>query len=125
MVIGVDFDGTIVREAYPDIGEPLPGALETLRWLNSRGVKIILYTMRDHKEDRDTLQEALDYLKENGVMLWAVNYNPDQEKWSNSRKVFCDHYLDDRNIGTPLDSNGSVDWVRMKVLLEKLIGGDK
>ena len=54
MVIGVDFDGTICQEGYyPDIGPELPGAIETLKWLNSKGVKIILYTIRSHEKDKD------------------------------------------------------------------------
>ena len=129
MVIGVDFDGTICQEGYyPDIGPELPGAIETLKWLNSKGVKIILYTIRSHEKDkdRDTLQEAIEFLKGKGVSLWAANYNPDQQKWApNSRKIYCDWVIDDRNIGTPLTKEGFVDWVRMRVLLEKLVGGDK
>lgn len=139
MVLGLDYDGTVTEDCFPNIGPELPGAVDTLRWLNSKGVKIILYTMRSHQQGLDpetgklgevkegmtsVLQDAIDWFKEKGINLWAVNYNPDQT-WSNSRKIFCDYYLDDRNIGTPLDSNGSVDWVRVRVLLEKLVGGDK
>ncbi len=127
MIIGVDFDGTISQEGfYPDIGPELPGAIETLKWLNSKGVKIILYTMRSHNKDRDTLQEAIDFLKSKGVNLWAANYNPDQQNWApDSRKIYCDWVIDDKNIGTPLDKDGNVDWTRMRVLLEKIVGGDK
>ena len=33
MTIAVDFDGTIVEHKYPEIGEELPFATETLRML--------------------------------------------------------------------------------------------
>lgn len=120
MVVGVDFDGTICQEGYfPDIGPEIPGAIETLKWLNSHGVNIILYTMRSHDEDRDTLQEAIDFLKSRGVYLWAANYNPDQQKWApNSRKIYCDLYIDDRNIGIPKGDQG-VDWGKIKLLIDK------
>ena len=137
MVLGLDFDGTVIEEGYfPDIGPELPGAVDTLRWLNSKGVKIILYTMRSHQQGLDpetgklgeikegmtsVLQDAINWFKERGINLWAVNYNPDQT-WSNSRKVYADYYIDDKALGTPLTPEGNVDWTRMRVLLEKLVG---
>lgn len=124
MTICVDFDGTIVKHCYPDIGEPIPGAVETLKWLAERGVKLILYTMRSHPSDpteRDTLQEAMDWCKEQGIQFWAVNWNPGQSRWTNSKKVHCDWCIDDRNIGTPMN-NGVLDWVRIRVILEKIVG---
>ena len=139
MVICLDFDGTCVKDRFPEVGETLPGAIETLRWLNSRGVKIILYTMRSHQQGVDpetgklgeikegmtsVLQDAISWFKDNGIQLWAVNYNPEQT-WSNSRKVYGNWYIDDRAIGAPLTSEGFIDWVRMKVLLEKIVGGEK
>lgn len=136
MVIGVDFDGTLVKDCFPKVGETLPGAVETLRWLNSKGVKIILYTMRSHQQGLNpeteklegvkegmtsVLQDAINWYKENGINLWAVNYNPEQT-WSNSRKVYANYYIDDRALGTPLTQEGFVDWTRMRVILEKLVG---
>ena len=45
-IIGIDFDGTIVEHEYPLIGNPVPGALETMKDLIASGHKIILWTMR-------------------------------------------------------------------------------
>ena len=45
-IIGIDFDGTIVEHKYPEIGNPVPGALETMKDLIQQGHKIILWTMR-------------------------------------------------------------------------------
>lgn len=45
------------------------------------------------------------------------NYNP--EPVSSSPKVYCDYYIDDRNIGTPLTDKGYVDWDKMLVLLRQ------
>lgn len=38
---------------------------------------------------------------------------------SSSPKVYCDYYIDDRNIGTPLTDKGYVDWNKMLVLLRQ------
>lgn len=46
-----------------------------------------------------------------------MNYNP--EPVSSSPKLYCDYYIDDRNIGTPLTDKGYVDWNKMLVLLKQ------
>lgn len=33
--------------------------------------------------------------------------------------LYCDYYIDDRNIGTPLTDKGYVDWNKMLVLLKQ------
>ncbi|SRR6056297_1178388 len=95
--IAVDFDGTIVEHAYPDIGEPLPGAFETLISLTEIGHKIILWTYRDG----DLLQEAVEFCMENGLMFWAINQSFPDEEFNQylSRKIIADIYIDDRNFG--------------------------
>ena len=45
MTIAVDFDGTCVTHAYPDVGKNI-GAEIVLKKLSDKGHKIILYTMR-------------------------------------------------------------------------------
>lgn len=93
--IAVDFDGTIVTHEYPNIGRDI-GAFEWLKKFQEYdGVKLILYTMRSGKE----LQEAVEFCRENDVEFWAVNDNPDQYTWTNSRKVYAHKYIDDAAIG--------------------------
>lgn len=46
MIISIDFDGTIVRERWPDIGSPLPGALAAIRKLHAAGHTIIINSCR-------------------------------------------------------------------------------
>jgi len=118
MYIAVDFDNTICFEKYPGIGDPIPFALETLRDYVKDGHKLILYTLRSGKP----LLDAVSFLKENGVELYAVNNNLSQNHWTASRKVFAHVYIDDRNYGTPLTyhtgfSKPVVDW--SKIHLER------
>ena len=96
-VIAVDFDGTIVTHAYPAIGKEMLFAFATLKELQSRGHKLILWTFRSG----DLLDEAVEYCRKNGVEFYAVNKNYPEEIFTDkiSRKVNADIFIDDRNIG--------------------------
>jgi hypothetical protein len=103
MVIAVDFDGTIVEHEYPEIGAPIPFAVEVLRKLQQEEHHtLILWTMREGK----LLQEALDYCEQNGVKFYAANKNYPEEDFQmgDARKLAVDLFIDDRNIG------GLPDW---------------
>lgn len=96
--IAVDFDGTVVEHAYPAIGREMLFAFATLKRLQERGHKLILWSIREGK----TLQEAVDYCKANGVEFYAVNANfPGEvlEPGVSARKVNADIFIDDRNVG--------------------------
>lgn len=97
LIIGVDFDGTVVEHDHPRIGAPVPGAIETLRHLVARGHRLILWTMRSG----NSLDEAVAYMEAVGVDLWGVNTNPQQD-WTDSPKAFCNIYIDDAAFGCPL-----------------------
>lgn len=104
MVIAVDFDGTIVTHRYPDIGDEIPFATETLKMLIKEHHKLILWSVREGK----LLQDAIDWCRERGVEFYAVNKDYPEEKveYNNhfSRKIKADLFIDDRNIG------GLPDW---------------
>ncbi|WP_320113064.1 BT0820 family HAD-type phosphatase [Draconibacterium orientale] len=97
LTIAVDFDGTIVEHRYPKIGNELPFAIETLRALQEKGHKLILWTYRAEKE----LIEAVEFCRKKGLEFYAVNKNYPEEKLNGniSRKILADLYIDDRNYG--------------------------
>ncbi|MEA3445426.1 MAG: hydrolase [Bacteroidota bacterium] len=97
MRIAVDFDGTIVEHKYPEIGEELLFAFETLKQLQKQGHQLILWTYRAG----DYLDEAVEYCRENGVEFYAANKNYPEEVFDDSisRKVDADVFIDDRNVG--------------------------
>ena len=112
MIIAIDFDGTVVTHKYPEIGED-NGAIPVLRKLIDHGHKLVLCTMRSHPHGsmkRDTLQEAVDWLKERGIELYGVNECPSQCLWTGSPKPYANLYIDDSALGCPLHPDGSVDW---------------
>ena len=103
MYICVDFDGTIVDHRFPEIGLPVPGAVDwMLKWQDA-GAKLILFTMRsDGGKIGDALSRAVEYLKQNGIELYGVNKNPTQVHWTSSPKAFGQLYIDDAAFGSPL-----------------------
>ncbi|WP_206120501.1 hypothetical protein [Rhizobium laguerreae] len=61
------------------------------------GAKLILFTMRSGVE----LLEAANYVASNGVALYGVNRNPDQDTWTTSPKAYGHLYIDDAAFGCP------------------------
>lgn len=96
-VIAVDFDGTIVEHAYPKIGKEMLFAFATLKELQKKGHKLILWTFR-HGE---YLDDAVEYCRKNGIEFYAVNKNFPEEVWGDdvARKLNADIFIDDRNVG--------------------------
>lgn len=89
-VYAVDFDGTLSLGAhYPDIGAPNIPLFKALIDEHMRGNKIILWTCRDG----ETLDEAIKWCKDHGLIFDAVNENI--VPWSTSRKIVADAYIDD------------------------------
>ncbi|WP_439128909.1 BT0820 family HAD-type phosphatase [Polaribacter sp.] len=97
LIIAVDFDGTIVEDAYPKIGKTQLFAFETLRKLQAEGYRLILWTYRSGSK----LEEAVAFCKENGIDFYAVNKSFPEEDFDEkySRKINADIFIDDRNIG--------------------------
>ena len=102
MRIAVDFDGTIVEHQFPRIGRPIENAIEVLKKLNAAGHTLIMWTYR-HGE---TLEDAVQYCKSNGVEFYAINASEPNEAWEDgkSRLIDADVFIDDRNVG------GLMDW---------------
>lgn len=97
LIIAIDFDGTIVEDAYPKIGKERIFAFETLKRLQNDGHRLILWTYRSGKK----LDEAVQFCKDNGIVFYAVNESFPGEQLDNkrSRKINADLFIDDRNIG--------------------------
>lgn len=104
MKIAVDFDGTIVEDAYPSIGKERPFAISTLKSLIADRHKLILWTVREG----ELLDEAVEWCRSRGVEFYAINRDyPEEEAANNNhftRKLKVDLFIDDRNLG------GLPDW---------------
>ena len=95
--IAIDFDGTIVEHDFPRIGKEMLFAFATIKELNKKGHKLILWTYRTGS----LLDEAVEYCKKNGVEFYAVNKNYPEEVMTEgtARKLIADIFIDDRNVG--------------------------
>ena len=97
-IIAVDFDGTLCENKWPEIGEPntnLIGYLIEMR--KSFGAKIILWTCRVG----EMIDKAGKCCSERGLEFDAVNENLPHiiERFGgNTRKIFANMYIDDRNF---------------------------
>ena len=99
-IVGVDFDGTlaVTRGTYPKIQGPIQEVIDYVKSEQAAGAYLILITMREY----DELQQAIEWCREQGLRFDAVNDNLPQMKeffGNNPRKIFCNEYLDDTNIG--------------------------
>lgn len=99
MIIAVDFDGTLFRDAFPAVGEVMPGAVDAMRALHRAGHYIIIWTCRHG----DRLLDAINALTAHGIPFDRVNdHNPDNvAKYGgeSGKKVYAHIYIDDRNLG--------------------------
>lgn len=93
-IIAVDFDGTLVENQFPEIGEIKPEVWNAVRMARDKGTKLILWTSRTGK----ALEQAIQFCAEHGLTFDAVNDNIPEVKalgWD-ARKVFATYYIDDR-----------------------------
>ncbi|MDD3663468.1 MAG: hypothetical protein PHT84_06490 [Candidatus Pacebacteria bacterium] len=94
-IIAVDFDGTLCYSNWPELGEPNQALIAYLKNWKNNGNKLILWTCRIG----DALSKAVEWCQNQGLEFDAVNDNlPEIVEYygSNSRKITCDYYIDDR-----------------------------
>lgn len=113
MIIAIDFDGTICQNKYPEIGDPMPLAIESIKELKERGYDLILWTCRQG----ELLDDAVKWCKEHGIPFDLVNgHEPNNLKTFDGvagNKVYADIYIDDRNLG------GFPGWERAMELIKE------
>lgn len=134
MDICIDFDGTCVTHEFPNVGKDI-GAISVLKKLIERGHKLILFTMRSdikevisidpsiHQKGGTYLTDAINWFKDNGINLYAINTNPSQKEWTTSPKAYAQLYIDDAALGCPLmtdldiSDKPFVDWKEVEKIL--------
>lgn len=115
-VVAVDFDGTLCKEAFPEIGEDKPLMIMLVKTLQQLGAYTILWTCRAE----DKLEAAKQWCEQRGLCFMKYNENADffKKKYNScSVKVFADIYIDDKAynaLNSIKDINGL--WECMKQL---------
>lgn len=111
MIIAVDFDGTLsLNGCWPEAGEPNIRLIDYIKTRRENGDKIILWTCRMDK----ALEIALDWCNKQKLEFDAVNDNLPEvvEYWgTNSRKIGCDIYIDDKSVWNDLYERYPIDAV--------------
>ena len=96
LVISVDFDGSMVKNEWPLIGDLRFGAVSVLRWLKRRGHSLILNTCREGR----LLKPIIDiHWGDYGIQFDHVNENTPErirQYGGDCRKISADWYIDDR-----------------------------
>jgi hydroxymethylpyrimidine pyrophosphatase-like HAD family hydrolase len=106
-IIAVDFDGTLVEDRFPEIGEPTRQTINALLAEQARGARVILWTCRRGAE----LEAAVEWCKAHRIKLDAVNANiPEMIAvfGEDTRKIYADEYWDDRARLMPPKSTDAV-----------------
>lgn len=96
-IIAVDFDGTLCKNAYPEIGEANLDMITHVISEKLEGAKIILWTCRNG----ELLENAVDWCEGLGLEFDAVNENLPyiiDQFGGDTRKIFANEYIDDKNI---------------------------
>ncbi len=104
LTLAVDFDGTIVSHAYPNIGEPIKNAKDVMERLIKRGHKIVIWTARNGKD----LEKVKTWLMQNNYPFECINKNIINAPYRPWPKIYADLVIDDRNIG------GLLDWLEIE-----------
>lgn len=98
MIIAVDFDGTISKGHWPDVGPANMPVINALLERQRSGDRIILWSCRGG----DELDAAVSWCRIYGLEFDAVNENLQDvlERWGfkDTRKVFADEYWDDKAV---------------------------
>ena len=96
-IIAVDFDGTLCKQAWPEIGEANERLICHLKERQADGARLILWTNREG----DLLEAAVEWCKEYGLTFDTINANlPEMIALyhNDCRKINADIYIDDKAV---------------------------
>lgn len=95
--VAVDFDGCLVSNAWPEIGDPNDDLFDMLIRFRQKGGELILWTCREG----ESLADAVLFCAKEGLGFDALNANLPSWKalfGNDTRKLGADYYIDDKAI---------------------------
>ena len=98
MIIAIDFDGVLVEDAFPDIGNPDWDMVSAVWKLGFTDHELILWTSRVD----DKLNEAIQWCHDHDLKFASINANTPSnlaQYGTDPRKCYADVYVDDRAFG--------------------------
>lgn len=127
----VDWDGTLVENAWPLMGEWLPGAVHALKALDALG-KVVIHSCRVAPWEFDSEgqwriwrdpKDTANSIAEVQEMLAAVGLGH-IEIWTRDFKPPALVYIDDRAVRFTQFENGSNNWVEILEFINGLTKSD-
>ena len=119
LIIGLDFDGTMVEHDFPRIGPAVPHAVRVVRRLHDIGHSMVLHTCRSNYHLLDAVEWYRNTVKRR---LHGFNSNQLTDGFVGVHKLYADLYIDDRGLGCPTISRPPktdyVDWLQVEKILE-------
>jgi phosphoglycolate phosphatase-like HAD superfamily hydrolase len=113
----VDLDGTVAKDAYPDIGKPEKGVKEAFEQLREAGFRIVIFTCRLNRTDGRTQKEIDDHLER--MKKWFKKHEIPYDKidMGDKGKPFGVAYIDNKGF----HYGGKDDWesITKRLLAEK------
>lgn len=113
MIIVIDFDGTIVENAYPEIGNLRKNVKKVLQRLHEEGHEIIINTCRAGIFEGN----VYSFLQQENIFFTYINCNIPwkiEQYGQDCRKISGDVYIDDKSLGGIPD-----DWEEIYTMLQK------
>lgn len=98
MIIAIDFDGVLVNDQFPEIGEPDWDMISAVWRLGFTDHELVLWTSRVD----DKLEEAIQWCEKHDLKFVGVNTNAPSnisQYGTDPRKMFANVYIDDRACG--------------------------
>lgn len=96
-IVAVDFDGTLCKDAYLAIGDPLPYSIHYIKELAKDGAILILHTCRNGA----LLGAAVEWCNDRGIVFDYINENVPEnvERYGgDTRKIYADIYVDTNSV---------------------------
>ena len=109
--VAIDFDGTIVDDSYPGIGEIKPLAKQVINKFVEQGGRVMIHTCRDGVHE----EMVKNFLKSNEISFDTINENHPEmmAKYKNDpRKLGADLYIDDKGLGV-----AEINWLDIAPIL--------
>lgn len=97
----IDWDGTLVEQKWPEMGDWLPGAVEAVEDLLNAGYRVIVHSCRTHSNDLDDVTPLPDWKVQ--LEVDAIRAKLDEADLGivdiyTSNKPPADAYIDDKAV---------------------------
>jgi hypothetical protein len=123
MRICLDFDHTLFMNDYPNVGNPVPHAIDAVRTLKSEGHYIIVASGRANRSERSGPDRKLGIWRMvHALRVHGVPY--DEIDDGSQGKILADLYVDDKSLGAPLtvfENKYVIDWYVAIPMIEHLV----